>query len=68
VISSYGSFRSSPRGVYDLMTRSTPLGLRLCQTTRASGSLIPDAYLAALALEHGYEWISLITTSPAPPT
>lgn len=25
----------------------------------ATGNLIPDAYHAALAIEHGYEWISL---------
>ena len=30
----------------------------LCQRTRASGNLIPDAYLAALAIEAGAEWIS----------
>ena len=32
--------------------------LRLCQTTRATGNLVPDAYFAALAIEHGCEWIS----------
>lgn len=25
----------------------------------ATGNLIPDAYHAALAIEHGYEWVSL---------
>lgn len=30
----------------------------LCRTTRASGNLIPDAFLAALAMESGCEWIT----------
>jgi toxin-antitoxin system PIN domain toxin len=30
----------------------------LCQQTGASGKLIPDAYLAALAIEHGCEVIT----------
>ena len=32
---------------------------RLCQQSGAKGNLVPDAYLAALALEHGCE---LVTT------
>lgn len=32
---------------------------RLCREARATGNLVPDAYLAALAIEHGAE---LITT------
>lgn len=31
---------------------------RLCTTTAAKGNLIPDAYLAALAIETGSEWIT----------
>lgn len=31
---------------------------RLCQTVGAKGNLIPDAYLAALAIESGSEWIT----------
>lgn len=31
---------------------------RLCQATRATGNLVPDAYLAALAIESGSEWIT----------
>ena len=31
---------------------------RLCRTAGATGSLIPDAYLAALAIESGSEWIT----------
>ena len=30
----------------------------LCEVTRARGNLIPDAYLAALAIESGSEWIT----------
>lgn len=30
----------------------------LCQKANARGNLIPDAYLAALAIESGSEWIS----------
>jgi len=32
---------------------------RLCETADATGNLVPDAYLAALAIEHGAE---LVTT------
>ncbi len=31
---------------------------RLCRETGVKGNLIPDAYLAALAIESGSEWIS----------
>ena len=31
---------------------------RLCRESGAKGNLIPDAYLAALAIETGSEWIS----------
>ncbi len=31
---------------------------RLCQDTHAKGNLIADAYLAALAIESGSEWIT----------
>lgn len=31
---------------------------RLCQQTGVKGNLIPDAYLAALAIESGSEWIT----------
>jgi uncharacterized protein len=30
----------------------------LCRTAQASGNLIQDAWLAALAIEHGCEWIT----------
>jgi uncharacterized protein len=31
---------------------------RLCQSANAYGSLVPDAWLAALAIESGCEWIT----------
>jgi toxin-antitoxin system PIN domain toxin len=31
---------------------------RLCIETRVKGNLVPDAYLAAIAIESGCEWIS----------
>jgi hypothetical protein len=30
----------------------------LCRRTDARGNLVPDAYLAALAIEHGCQWIT----------
>jgi toxin-antitoxin system PIN domain toxin len=30
----------------------------LCRTTSATGNLVPDAYLAALAIESGSEWVT----------
>ena len=32
---------------------------RLCRTSSARGSLVPDAYTAALAIENGSEWITM---------
>lgn len=31
---------------------------RLCREARVKGNLVPDAYLAALAIESGSEWIT----------
>ncbi len=31
---------------------------RLCRASNAKGNLVPDAYLAALAIESGSEWIT----------
>lgn len=31
---------------------------QLCRESAASGDHIPDAYLAAIAIEHGAEWIT----------
>jgi uncharacterized protein len=30
----------------------------LCNATKASGNVVPDAWLAALAIEHGCVWIT----------
>ena len=32
---------------------------RLCRDAGARGNIVPDAYLAALAIEHGCEWVTL---------
>lgn len=32
---------------------------QLCRTSNARGNLVPDAYLAALAIESGSEWITM---------
>lgn len=32
--------------------------MNLCRTANAKGPLVPDAYLAALAIESGSEWIT----------
>ena len=32
---------------------------RICREAEAAGNLVPDAYFAALAIEHGCEWITL---------
>ncbi|WP_084959355.1 type II toxin-antitoxin system VapC family toxin [Thermoactinospora rubra] len=32
---------------------------RLCREVNAKGNLVPDAYLAALAIEHGCEFVTL---------
>ena len=34
------------------------LFIRLCRQTHAKGNHVPDAYLAALAIESGSEWIT----------
>ena len=31
---------------------------RLCRSSNARGNLVPDAYLAALAIESGSEWVT----------
>ncbi len=38
--------------------RFWPIFRQLCQKAGASGKLVPDAYLAALAIEHGCEFIT----------
>ncbi len=38
--------------------RHWPIFTRLCREVGATGALVPDAYFAALAIEHGCEWIT----------
>ena len=32
---------------------------RLCEEANAKGNLVPDAYFAALAIEHAAEWVTM---------
>ena len=51
--------RSSPRAVrVEPGERHWTLFRDLCRTANAKGNLVPDAYLAALAIECGGEWIT----------
>ncbi|MCZ7649560.1 MAG: type II toxin-antitoxin system VapC family toxin [Planctomycetota bacterium] len=38
--------------------RHWELFVRLCETGQAKGNLVPDAYLAALAIESGCTWVT----------
>jgi len=38
--------------------RHWELFTRLCRQSNATGNLVPDAYLAALAIEAGCEWVT----------
>ena len=38
--------------------RHWPIFADLCELSKASGNLIQDAWFAALAIEHGCQWIS----------
>jgi len=42
-------------------SRFWPIFTGLCRSTSAAGKLVPDAYLAALAIEHGCEFITTDT-------
>ncbi|MBA3282041.1 MAG: type II toxin-antitoxin system VapC family toxin [Acidimicrobiia bacterium] len=39
-------------------SRHWPIFDELCRTTDAKANVVPDAYYAALAIEHGAEWIT----------
>jgi toxin-antitoxin system PIN domain toxin len=39
-------------------TRHWDIFVDLCRSSGARGNLVPDAYLAALAIESGCEWIT----------
>jgi len=53
------ALRTQPNGV---LVQSGPrhwqIFAHLCATANAKGTLVADAYLAALAIEHGCEWIT----------
>jgi hypothetical protein len=54
-----GELRSQPNCVQiEPGPRHWEIFTRLCQTARARGNLVPDAYLAALAIESGSEWLT----------
>jgi toxin-antitoxin system PIN domain toxin len=39
--------------------RHWPIFAELCRATSARGNAVPDAYLAALTIEHGATWVTL---------
>ncbi len=53
------SLRASPNAVEVVPgPRHWKIFVDLCRTTGARGNRIPDAYLAALAIESGSEWVT----------
>ncbi len=53
------SLRSQPNRVpLEPGPRHWEIFERLCRVSRAKGNLVADAYLAALALESGCEWVT----------
>jgi toxin-antitoxin system PIN domain toxin len=51
--------RQQPNAVvFEAGARHWSIFSRLCQEANAKGNLIPDAYLAALAIENGCQWIT----------
>jgi toxin-antitoxin system PIN domain toxin len=51
--------RSQPNSVVVLPgPRHWSIFMRLCRAAGVKGNLVPDAYLAALAIESGSEWIT----------
>jgi uncharacterized protein len=51
--------RTRPNGVpVEPGQRHWDIFTGLCRTTGVKGNLVPDAYLAALAIESGSEWIT----------
>jgi toxin-antitoxin system PIN domain toxin len=53
------TLRSSERAVWiEPGPRHWEIFDRLCRDANARGNLVPDAYLAALAIESGCEWIT----------
>ena len=53
------TFRSQPNAVQiSPGPRHWTIFTNLCESANAKGNLVPDAYLAALAIESGSEWIT----------
>jgi uncharacterized protein len=53
------TYRNQPHAtVVDGEDRHWEIFTRLCRDAGATGNLIPDAYLAALAIEHGCEFVT----------
>lgn len=53
------TLRTRPNAVlFTPGARHWSIFLDLCEKVNARGNLIPDAYHAALAIEHGCEWIT----------
>lgn len=53
------TLRSRPNAVLVAPgTRHWPIFIDLCEKVNARGGLVADAYHAALAIEHGCEWIT----------
>ncbi len=51
--------RRCPNGVSIMPgARHWDIFTKLCRRTSATGNLVPDAYLAALAIEAGAEWVT----------
>ena len=59
-----GAIQSLQREIGTLRVAVTPgrdhwrIFRRLCDEAGAKGNLVPDAFLAAMAIEHGCEWIT----------
>lgn len=52
-----GQIRAAPSAVaLEPGPRHWELFAQLCRKVEAKGNTVPDAYLAALAMEHGCEW------------
>jgi len=69
ILKSPSSIESALAFVHEITSRSNCVILNpgarhwqifvsLCQEAQAKGNLVPDAYLAALAIESGCEWIT----------
>jgi toxin-antitoxin system PIN domain toxin len=53
------SYREAPNAVpVSPGSRHWEIFTALCQSARARGNVVPDAYLAALAIESGSEWVT----------